>query len=156
ANADLTATLSANLLNQILSEAYEGGLLDVTLDETNGFSLGSLLAIPDFPLDLVGVEDINIVLKGATAPAVTVLPQASAADGVIVLLLPDRPLTFNADVCDGNGLQEGLTTANDLRSPFDLGITADNKLTIGIEGTPDVVVQNFRIKAGGLVISSGN
>jgi len=156
ANADLTATLSANLLNQILSEAYEGGLLDVTLDETNGFSLGSLLAIPDFPLDLVGVEDINIVLKGATAPAVTVLPQASAADGVIALQVLDLTLTINADVGDGNGLQEVLTTTIDLRSPFDLGITADNKLTIGIEGTPDVVVQNFRIKAGGLVISSGN
>lgn len=154
-NVDLTATLSANLLNQILTEAYEGGLLDITLDEDDGITVGSLLSIPDFPLDLTGIQDINIVLKGATPPVVTVLPQNSA-DGVIALQVLDLALKVNVDIGDGKGLQEVLTTTIDLRSPFDLGITADNKLTVGIEGTPDVVVQNFTIKAGGLVISSGN
>jgi hypothetical protein len=154
-NVDLTATLSANLLNQILTEAYEGGLLDITLDEDDGFTLGSLLSIPDFPLDLTGVEDISIVLKGATAPMVTVLPQTSP-DGVIRLQVLDLTLKVNVDIGDGRGLQEVLTTTIDLRSPFDLGITPDNRLTVGIEGTPEVTVQSFRIQAGGLVISSGN
>lgn len=154
-NVDLTATLSANMLNQILTEAYKGGLLDVTLGEADGITVGNLLSIPDFPMDLSGVTNLTITLQGATPPEVTVLPQ-SDADGVIALQLLDLTLKMNVDLGDGAGLQEVLSTTVDMQSPFDLGIGADNTLTIGIESTPDIYVQNFRMQIGGLVINSGD
>ena len=153
---DLTATLSANLLNQVLTEAYKGGLLDMTLDETNGFTVGNLASIPNFPLNLTGVTNLTMTVQGATPPEVTVVPQADAANGVVALQLLDLTLKLNVDFGDGKGLQQVLATTVDLRTPFDLGITSDNKLTVGIEATPDVNVQNFQLNAGGIVISSGN
>ena len=82
--------------------------------------------------------------------------QADAANGVVALQLLDLTLKLNVDFGDGKGLQQVLVTTVDLRTPFDLGITSDNKLTVGIEATPDVKVQNFQLNAGGIVISSGN
>ena len=153
---DLTATVSANLLNQVLTEAYKGGLLNITLDENDGLSIGSFASIPDFPIDLVGVTEFNINLSGASAPAVSVVSQANASDGVIFVSLLDLNLKVNADFGDGNGLQEILDTTIDLRSPFDLGVTPDNTLTIGIEAVPEVTVHNFSFKVGGIAVNSGS
>ena len=156
AGVDLTATVSANLLNQVLTEAYKGGLLNITLDEDDGLSIGTFASIPDFPIDLVGVTEFNIKLSGASAPGVSVVSQADAADGVIFVSLLDLNLKVNADFGDGNGLQEILDTTIDLRSPFDIGVTPDNTLTIGIEAIPEVNVHNFSFKLGGIAINSGS
>ncbi|MCG8672939.1 MAG: hypothetical protein MI867_26330, partial [Pseudomonadales bacterium] len=153
---DLTATVSANLLNQVLTEAYKGGLLNITLDADDGLSIGTFTSIPDFPIDLTGVSEFNITLKGASAPGVSVVSQADSDDGVVFVSLLDLNLKVNADFDDGNGLQEILDTTIDLRSPFDIGVTPDNTLTIGIEATPEVNVQNFRFQLGGIVVNSGS
>ena len=155
-NVDLTATVSANLLNQVLAEAYKGGLLNIVLDEEDGLSIGTFASIPDFPIDLVGVTEFNIELTGASAPGVSVVSQADAADGVIFVSLLDLNLKVNADFGDGLGLQTILDTTIDLRSPFDIGVTPDNTLTIGIEAVPEVTVQNFRFQLGGVVVNSGS
>lgn len=153
---DLTATVSANLLNQVLTEAYKGGLLNITLDADDGLSIGTFASIPDFPIDLTGVTEFNINLSGASAPGVSVVSQADSADGVIFVSLLDLNLKVNADFGDGNGLQEILDTTIDLRSPFDIGVTPDNTLTIGIEAVPEVNVQNFSFQVGGVGISGGS
>lgn len=152
---DLTATVSVNLINQILTEAYKGGLLNITLDESTGLTIGSLTSIDDFPIDLVGVTDFNIKLSGVVPPAVSVLPQAQSADGVIFVSLLDLSISVNADFGDDNGMQEILATTIDLRAPFDIGVSADSTLTIGIEGTPEVDVNSFRFQLGGLVLNEG-
>ncbi len=151
---DLTATVSANLINQVLTEAYKGGLLNITLDENTGFTVGTLASIPDFPIDLVGVTEATLQLSGESAPVVEVLPQASAADGVVRVRLLGLNLKVNLNF--GDGMQEVLNTTVDLVSPFDIGITADNKLTIGIETTPDVNVQDFAFRLNGVVLEGGS
>lgn len=155
-NVDLTATVSANLLNQVLTEAYKGGLLNITLDADDGLSIGTFASIPDFPIDLTGVTEFNIQLSGASAPGVSVVSQADADDGVIFVSLLDLNLKVNADFDDGNGLQEILDTTIDLRSPFDIGVTPDNTLTIGIEAIPEVNVHNFKFQIGGVGVNSGS
>lgn len=150
---DLTATVSANLLNQALTEAYKGGLLNIRLDESSGLTIGALLGIPDFPVKLDGVTDWNITLTGATAPSVSVISQANAAQGLIGVNLLDLTLKLNLDF--GTGMQEVLNTTIDLQSPFDLGITPDNKLTVGIEATPTVNVQKFAFQLNSLTLSKG-
>lgn len=155
-NVDLTATVSANLLNQVLTEAYKGGLLHITLDDDDGVTIGSIASIPDLPIDLTGVVDMNIIVSGATAPTVGIVSQANSADGIVYVSLLDLTLKVNADFGNGNGLQEILSTTVDLQSPFDIGVTQDNTLTIGIEGTPTVKVKNFRFMLNGLVINSGS
>ncbi|MCG8313051.1 MAG: hypothetical protein MI976_07515 [Pseudomonadales bacterium] len=156
AGVDLTATVSANLLNQVLTEAYKGGLLNITLDEDDGLSIGTFASIPDFPIDLTGVTEFNIQLSGGSAPAISVLSQADSDDGVVFLSLLDLNLKVNADFDDDNGLQEILNTTIDLRSPFDIGVTPENTLTIGIEATPEVNVHGFTFKLGGLTLKSGS
>lgn len=150
---DLTATVSANLLNQVLTEAYKGGLLNITLDETNGLTIGTLLGIPDFPVDLEGVTNWNLTLTGATPPKVKILSQANASQGLVAVDLLDITLKLNLDF--GSGMQEVLNTRVDVQSPFDIGITPDNKLTIGIEATPTVNVQTFSFRLNGLVLNTG-
>ena len=143
-------------MNQVLTEAYKGGLLNITLDADDGLSIGTFASIPDFPIDLTGVTEFNINLTGASAPGVSVVSQADSDDGVIFVSLLDLNLKVNADFDDGNGLQEILDTTIDLRSPFDIGVTPDNTLTIGIEAVPEVNVHNFRFQLGGIVINSGS
>lgn len=153
---DLTATISANLINQILTEAYKGGLLNITLDDDDGISIGTLASLSGFPIDLVGVTDLSVLIQGKSAPAVEVVSQANSADGIVFVSLLDLNLKVLADFDDGNGLQEILDTTIDMQSPFDIGITDDNKLTIGIEATPSVQVQNFTFKLNGVVLDSGS
>ncbi len=151
-NVDLTATVSANLINQILTEAYVGGALNITLDESTGLTIGSLTSIPDFPIDLVGVTDFNIKIIGEVAPSVKVLPQ-SESDVIFVSLL-DLTLSVNADFGDSFGMQEILNTKIDLQSPFNIGINPDSTLAVGIEGTPDVNVHSMVFRLGGIIISN--
>ncbi|OUS31011.1 hypothetical protein A9Q99_04895 [Gammaproteobacteria bacterium 45_16_T64] len=155
-NVDLTATVSANLLNQVLTEAYKGGLLNITLDSEDGISIGSIISIPDFPIDLSGVSNLSIAVTGKSAPAVTLASQADAESGLINVSLLDLTVKVNVDLGDGNGVQEILDTTVDIQSPFDIGVTQDNTLTIGIEGTPVVNVRNFKFMLNGLVLSSGD
>ena len=153
---DLTATVSANFVNQILTEAYKGGLLNITLDDDDGISIGTLASISGFPIDLVGVTDLSIVIQGKTTPTVEIVSQANSDDGIIFVSLLDLNLKVLADFDDGNGLQEILDTTIDMQSPFDLGITDDNTLTIGIEAVPTVKVHDFTFRLNGLVLDSGN
>lgn len=150
---DLTATVSANLINQVLTEAYKGGLLNIQLDETNGLTIGALLGIPDFPVELEGVTDWNLQVTGATPPKVKIIPQADASQGLIAVDLLDLTLKLNLNF--GDGMQEVLNTKVDIQSPFDLGITPDNKLTIGIEAIPTVNVHTFQFRLNGLVLNTG-
>ena len=152
---DLTATVAANLLNQVLTEAYKGGLLNITLDSDDGISIGTIGSIPDFPIDLDGVTNLNITVSGEASPSVEVVSQADAADGVVAVNLLDLTLKVNMDFGDGNGLQEVLSTTVDLQSPFDIGVTQDNTLTIGIEAVPVVKVRAFRFQLNGVTINSG-
>lgn len=153
-NVDLTATVSSNLINQVLTEAYKGGLLNITLDEEHGLTIGTLLGIPDFPIDLEGLTDWNLTVTGATPPTVAVISQANAADGLIGVNLLDLTIKLNLDF--GDGMQEVLSTSVDVQSPFDIGITPENTLTIGIEATPIVNVHSFRFQLNGLVLDSGS
>lgn len=152
-NVDLTATVSANLINQVLTEAYKGGLLNIQLDETNGLTIGALLGIPDFPVDLEGLTDWNLQVVGEVPPKVKVISQANAAQGLIAVDLLDITLKLNLNF--GDGMQEVLNTKVDIQSPFDIGITPDNKLTIGIEAVPTVNVHTFSFRLNGLVLNTG-
>ncbi|OUR99089.1 hypothetical protein A9Q81_10920 [Gammaproteobacteria bacterium 42_54_T18] len=152
---DLTATVAANLLNQVLTEAYKGGLLNITLDSDDGISIGTIGSIPDFPIDLDGVTNLNITVSGKSSPSIEVVSQTDAADGVVAVNLLDLTLKVNLDFGDGNGLQEVLSTTVDLQSPFDIGVTQDNTLTIGIEAVPVVKVREFRFQLNGITINSG-
>jgi hypothetical protein len=152
---DLTATLSANLINQALTEAYKGGLLNITLNQSNGLTIGTLFGIPNLPIDLDGVTDFAINVKGAVPPAVTINSQANAAAGVANVRLLDLTVSLALDFGDGRGLQQVLSSTVDIQSPFDIGITSDNKLTVGIEGTPEVTVRSFSFQVNGVSLSAG-
>lgn len=147
---DLTATVSANMINQILTEAYQGGVLHITLDESDGLTIGTLFNLDTLSLDLSGVTNLSVEVSGATAPTMTILPQADAATGVLYISVLDLSLAIKADLGDGNGVQQILSTTVNLRAPIKIAIDENNALRLSIEQTPDFTIQQFELSINGL------
>ena len=150
---DLTATVSANMINQVLAEAYHGGVLNITLSEQDGLTIGSLLDLDDLPIDLTGVEELSVEVWGGTAPTVTVLPQAEADTGVLFISVLDLSVAVNVDLGDGHGLQRIVATTIDLRAPVKIAINDANALSLSIEQTPEFVIQKFAVSLAGFTLT---
>lgn len=151
-SVDLTATVSANMINQVLAEAYQGGVLHITLDETDGLTIGTLFDLDTVSMDLSGVSNLSVEISGATAPTVSILPQADAATGVLFISVLDLSLAINADLGDGNGVQQILSTTINLRAPIKIAINENNALSLSIEEKPEFTIQQFQLSVGGMTL----
>lgn len=150
---DLTLTVSANMINQVLAEAYHGGVLNVSLSEQDGITIGSLFNQKDLPVDFTGVDDLRVEVLGGTAPTVSVLPQADAETGALFISVLDLTIAVKVDVGDGRGLQQLLTTTIDLRAPIKIGIDDNNALSLSIERTPEFTIQYIGVSVGGVTVA---
>lgn len=153
---DVTATISANLINQVLAEAYQGGVMHITLDQNNGLTIGSLLDLSNVNINLSGVTNLSVEINGGSAPEVSILPQANAATGVLFISVLDLNLVIKADLGDGNGVQQILSTTVDLRAPIKIGINSANALSLSIEKTPDFDIQQIQLGLGGMTFKVSN
>lgn len=153
---DLTLTVSANMINQVLAEAYHGGVLNITLSEQDGITIGSLFNLTDLPIDLTGVEDLSVEIWGGTAPTLSILPQADAETGVLFISVLDLSIAVNVDVGDGRGMQQILATTIDLRAPVKIAIDENNALSLSIERTPEFTIQKIAVSLGGLTLTAAD
>ncbi len=151
-SVDLTATVSANMINQVLAEAYKGGVLHITLDENDGLTIGKLFDLNNVSIDLSGVANLSVDVWGGTAPSVSVLPQADAATGVLFISVLDLSVSIKGDLGDGKGVQEILATTIDLRAPLKISINDANALSLSIKKTPEFTIQKIALSLGGLTI----
>ena len=150
---DLTLTVSANMINQVLAEAFQGGVLNISLSEADGLTIGSLFDLDDLPVDLTGVTDLRVEIQGGTAPTVSILPQADAETGVLFISVLDLGVAVKVDFGDGRGLQQILATTIDLRAPIKIAINDENALSLSIEKTPEFTIQKISVSLGGLTLT---
>ncbi len=130
-HADLGGAVSDNLINRMLYEAWQGGLLDMTLSTEDG-SLSPLMLAP------------LKVTEGSISVTALLPPVVVERDGQLQAQIGELLVAIDAP---GNALGDHLLVSVNAFAPLEV-FAADGALTLKL-GTPDVVLMVRESSAGG-------
>ena len=138
------AAMSVNLVNQALLSAYRAGLLNLTLDGNRGITPAGLADLAPELEVMANPNDLRFVILANSPPAATIRGTSTA-----LASLGMDEFDFRLEMFLNNQWKLVFGAHLDMQVPFDVGVTAENKLHVSFEQVPTVNV--WSVDDGGII-----